>query len=310
MTRITVCIALCATLGCGSSSSENKTPSTPITPAPVAPTAPMLAGTWTGMFDVTSCTGSAEWCQGTEPEPFLLNLDGNLYGVAEMEIWHRQPMSLDILQSNDVDGSTTLRGVSTVTGQPRLDLEIRLEGSAPSSLNGSVRYTVTGDPSRELTKSLSATRSGPILFIRPVTIVRAGALQGTWRGYVKRTACSGDCDSGRTSPATFWFSQQGARLTGIFSWSYAGAAHVEIEGTASGQEFTFTRAVTRPTCFAGYQSQALCEESFDMRGSVDSLGRMKGTIQQRQVGNDYYDGPFSWTATFELEGVVRQKGIQ
>ena len=309
MTRIAVCIALCATVGCGSSSSQNKIPGTPITPAPVAPSAPMLAGTWTGMLDVTSCTGSVDWCRTAEPEPFLLNLDGNLYGVAEIEMWNRQPMSLDILQSNDTDGSTTLRGVSTITGQPQLDLEIRLEGSAPSSLNGWVRYTVTGDPSRELTKSWTATRSGPILFIRPVTTVRAGALQGTWRGYVRRTACSGDCGSGRdTSAATFWFSQQGAKLTGIFTW--VNGWHDEIEGTASGQEFTFTRAITRPSCFAQFQDQAVCEDSFDFRGSVDSLGRMKGTIQQRRVGVDYYDGAFSWTATFELEGVVRHKGIQ
>ena len=304
MTRIAVCIALCATVGCGSSSSQNKLPSTPIRPAPVVPSAPMLAGTWTGMFDVTSCTGSVDWCRPTQPEPFLLNLDGNVYGVAEMEIWRRQHMSLDVLQSNDTDGSTTLRGVSTIAGQS-LDLEIRLEGSAPSSLNGSVRYTITGDPSRELYRSLTATRSGPILFIRPATTVRAGALQGTWRGYVKRTACSGDCGSGRdTSAATFWFSQQGARLTGIFNW--ANGSHDEIEGTASGQEFTFTRAFTKPSCVPQFQSQAVCEDSFDFRGSVDSLGRMKGTIQQRRVGADYYDGPFSWTATFELEGVVRQ----
>jgi hypothetical protein len=308
MTRIAVCIALCVTVACGSASSKNAPPNTPITPAPVTPSAPMLAGTWTGMFDVTSCTGSADWCRTTEPEAFLLNLDGNLYGVAEVEIWGRQPLSLDILQSNDADGSTTLRGVSTVVGQPGLDLEIRLEGSAPSSLNGSVRYTITSDPSEEFLKPLTAARSGPILFIRPVTTVRAGALQGTWRGYVKRTACSGDCDSGRTREATFWFSQHGDKVTGIFNWAYA--FRDEIEGTVAGQEFTFTRAVTRPTCFAGFQGQALCEESFDMRGSVDSLGRMKGTIQRREVGNDYYDGPFSWTATFELEGVVRQKGIR
>lgn len=309
MKRIAVCIALCATVGCGSSSSQNKPPITPVTPAPVAPSAPMLAGTWTGMFDVTSCTGSVDWCQRTEPEPFLLNLDGNLYGVAEMEIWRRQPMSLDILQSNDVDGSTTLRGVSTIAGQS-LDLEIRLEGSAPSSLNGSVRYTITGDPSEELLKSLTATRSGPILFIRPVTTVRAGALQGTWRGYVKRTACSGDCSGRDTSEATFWFSQQGAKLTGIFNWPNGVAPHDEIEGTASGQEFTFTRTISKPSCVAHFQDHAVCEDSIDIRGSVDSLGRMKGTIQQRRVGVDYYNGPFSWTATFELEGVVRQKGIQ
>ena len=307
MTRIAVCIALCATVGCGSSSPQNTPLITPITPAPVAPSAPMLAGTWTGMFDVTSCTGSVDWCRTTQPEQFLLNLDGNLYGVAEMEVWSRQPISLDILQSNDADGSATLRGVSTIPGQPGLDLEIRLEGSAPSSLIGSVRYTITGDPSRELVRSLTATRSGPILFIRPVMTVRAGALQGTWRGYIKRTACSGDCDSGRTSEATFWFSQQGPKVTGIFNWAYG--FRDEIEGTVAGEEFTFTRAVTRPTCFAGFQSQALCEESFDMRGSVDSLGRMKGTIQQRQVGNDYYDGPFSWTAAFELEGVVRMPSL-
>lgn len=308
MTRIAVCIALCATVGCGSSSSQNKAPITPVTPAPVTPSAPLLAGTWTAMFDVTSCDGSDDWCRGREPENLLLNLDGNLYGVAEIEIWGRQPISVDILQSNDLDGSATLRGVSSISGQPRLDLEIRLEGSAPSSLNGSVRYTITSDPSTDFLKSFTATRSGPIMFIRPVATVRAGALQGTWRGYVKRTACSGDCDSGQTSEATFWFSQHGDKVTGIFKGVIG--SRDEIEGTVAGQEFTFTRAVTRPTCFAGFQSQALCEESFDMRGSVDSLGRMKGTIQQRQVGNDYYDGAFSWTATFELEGVVRQKGIR
>lgn len=74
----------------------------------------------------------------------------------------------------------------------------------------------------------------------------------------------------------------------------AGSAPTEV-----GTTFPFTlRIGGGPQSYTG-----LC-------GSVDSLGRMKGTIQRREVGNDYYDGPFSWTATFELEGVVRQKGIQ
>ena len=34
---------------------------------------------------------------------------------------------------------------------------------------------------------------------------------------------------------------------------------------------------------------------------------MRGTTERRRLGHDYYDGPFSWSATFELEGVVRRK---
>ena len=226
MTRLSLCLALVATIGCGSSSSQKTVPNIPVTPAPVTPSAPLLAGTWTGMFGVSECTGSADWCQRTEPESFSLHLDGNLHGVAEIELARRSPLALDILQSNGTDGSATLKGVSTISGQPLMELEIRLEGSAPSGLTGSVRYTVTGGP---FGGPAAATRSGPILFIRPVTIVRAGALQGTWRGFMKRTACSGDCDQARqTDDVTIWLSQQGSTLSASFNED-------ELEGTASGQ---------------------------------------------------------------------------
>jgi hypothetical protein len=299
MKRIAVCMALCATIGCGSSPSQSERPMTPVTPTPVpAPSAPPLVGSWTGMFDVSSCTGSVEWCRRTEPEPFSLRLDDSLRGVAEMEPWRRQLLALDIAQTSSTDGSTILNGVSTISGQPTIDLEIRLEGSAPSGLSGSVRYTLTGDPYGE-PKSSVVTRTGPILFIRPVTTVRAGALQGTWRGYMKRTACSGECgDAGQIRDVTLWLSQQGSTLSAIFNGD-------ELEGTVSGRDFTLTQLPIPTKCNNPVRDATVCQDSYDFRGSVDSLDRMRGTIQRRRLGYDYYDGPFSWTATLELEGVVR-----
>jgi hypothetical protein len=305
MKRLLVCMALSAAIGCSSSSSQKQTnvPITPVTPAPIVPSTPALAGTWTGMFDVSSCVGSADWCQRTEPEAFSLHLDGSLYGVAEIELARRQPVALDILQSNDTDGSTTLKGVSTISGQPGMELEIRLEGSAPSSLTGSVRYSVTGGPFGAPASS-AATRSGPILFIRPVTIVRAGELHGTWRGYMKRTACSGDCDQVRQiDSVTLWLSQQGSALSASFNGD-------ALEGSASGRDFTLTSLAIPTKCRDPIRDATVCQDSYEFRGSVDSLSRMRGTIQRRRLGHDYYDGPFSWTATFELEGVVRQKGLR
>lgn len=307
MTRIVLCIALCATIACGSSSPKNNGPNTPVTPTPVpAPSVPPLVGAWTGMFDVSSCVGSAEWCRNTNAERFSLHLDEHLRGVAEMEPWRMQLLSLDIAQTSSTDGSRILKGVSTISGQPVMDLEIQLEGSAPSALTGSVRYTISGPPPTSLQSSV-ATRTGPILFIRQVTTVRAGALQGTWRGYLKRTACSGNCERVReTTKVNMWFSQQGSNLSGIFDWDYGRGD--EFEGTATGQEFTFTRTLNTPNCRATFQDVAVCQDSVDFRGSVDSLGRLSGIMRRSQVGTDYYDGHFSWTATFELEGVVRVPG--
>ncbi|HKY22572.1 MAG TPA: hypothetical protein VJM31_15270 [Vicinamibacterales bacterium] len=302
MTRIAVCMALCASIGCGSSSPPAERPVTPLTPAPVAATPSPLTGTWTGMFDVSSCTGSVDWCRGRDPESFSLTLDATLRGVAEIGLWRRQPLAVDVVQSQGTGGSTVLKGVSTVT-TPQMDLEIQLEGSASSGLTGTVLYAITGDPYGE-PKSTVVTRSGPILFIRPVTTVRAGALQGMWRGYAKRTACSGDCDSGRTREVNFWFSQQGSNLLASFQWG-SGGRRYDLEGTAAGREFTLTRKYSIANCPATYHEERVCQDSFDFQGSVDSLNRMRGTFQQREAGLDYDGRPYSWTATFELDGVVR-----
>lgn len=308
MKRLAVCIALCAAIGCGSASSQNKNPVTPLTPTPVdsVPSPRPLTGVWTGMFDVSSCTGSVEWCRITDPESFSLRLDADLRGVAELELWRRVPLAIDIAQGHATDGSTILKGVSNISAQPAIDLEIHLEGTAASGLTGSVHYTMSGERFGE-SKSSVVTRTGPILFIREVTTVRAGALQGTWRGYLKRTACSGNCEYVReTTQVNFWFSQRGSNLTGIFDWGYGWDD--ELEGTATGQEFTFTRTLNPPNCRSTFQDKTVCQDSVDFRGSVDSLGRLSGIMRRSQAGIDYYNGPFSWTATLELEGVVRVPG--
>ena len=291
---LVLCMALAAATGCGSSSPPSGAPPTPLSPTPVMPVRSPLTGAWTGMFEVSSCTGHAEWCRTTHAEPFSLNLDTTLSGFAEVEMWSEQSLALEITQSTATDGSTILKGLSTVT-KPQMDLEIQLQGSESSGLSGSVRYTISGPL---YGTSAVATRTGPILFIRPVTTVRAGALQGTWRGYLNPTACSGDCQH-VDQTVSFSISQQGSRL--LLHWSYTD----EIEGTASGQEFTFTREWTNSNCPTSPQQTTGCQEFLDFRGSVDSLGRMRGTIKRREVGVDYFHDPFSYTATLDLESVVR-----
>ena len=249
------------------------------------------------MFDVSSCVGSSAWCRTTSAETFSLRLDGELHGVAEMEPASGRPIALDVVQSA-ADGVTMLKGVSTVPAQPRMDLEIQLEGLAPGNLTGGVRYTISGVPSGWSTSS-AATRTGPILFMRQVTTVRAGALQGTWRGYLQRTACSGDCkDSAASQELTLWIAQQGQQLTAFLN-------RTQIEGTTSGQEFTFTSNLNKADCRPVYDMVNPCTDDIVFNGSVDDLDRMRGTIQRRQTGINYHTGRYSWTATFELSSVAR-----
>ena len=83
-------------IGCGPSRPENAVPITPLTPTPVEPVRTALIGAWTGMFDVTSCVASAfgypstDWCRSAGPETFSLRLDGNLQGVAEIDLAGQQ----------------------------------------------------------------------------------------------------------------------------------------------------------------------------------------------------------------------------
>lgn len=300
------CITLCGAIGCGSSSPQNTVPITPVTPTPVEPARSALIGVWTGMFDVSSCVGSADWCRSAGPETLSLRLDGNLKGVAEIDLAGRQRVAIDITQSQSTGGATILKGLSAIPAQPSIDLEIQLEGSAPSSLTGSVLYTVSGVGPCCSSMSSVATRTGPVLFLRPVATVRAGALQGEWRGYMNRTACSGDCDRLReTYAVTLWVSQQGGTLIATFNGDQGGG--IQLEGTAADRAFTLTRAFKAGRCTVPgpYDDDSLCEDSINIDGSADSLDRMRGTIQRRQMGIDEDAGPYSWTATFELAGVVR-----
>jgi hypothetical protein len=297
---------LWSAIGCGSSRPENPVPVTPLTPTPVEPVRTALAGVWTGMFDVTSCVGSADWCRSAGPETFSLRLDENLQGVAEIDLAGRQRVAIDVTQSQSTDGGTILKGESAIPEQPSIDLEIHLGGSAASGLTGSVVYTVSGvGPCCSFTSSV-ATRTGEVLFLRPVTTLRAGALQGEWRGYMKRVACSGDCDrDDETQEMRLWVTQQGSNLIATFNGHYGGG--IQLEGTAADRTFTLAHAFKAAPCLVpnNFQDTSVCEDVINFQGSADSLDRMQGTIQRRQTGLDDEKGPYAWTATFELVGVVR-----
>src|SRR5688500_17616302 len=107
-------------IGCGPSRPENAVPITPVTPTPVEPVRTALVGAWTGMFDVTSCVATAfsypstDWCRSAGPETFSLRLDGNLKGVAEIDLAGKQRIAIDVTQSQSTDGSTILKGESTI----------------------------------------------------------------------------------------------------------------------------------------------------------------------------------------------------
>jgi hypothetical protein len=309
--RFAAWMILWGAIGCGPSRPENPVPVTPLTPTPVEPVRTALVGAWTGMFDVTSCVASAfsypstDWCRSAGPETFSLRLDGNLQGVAEIDLAGRQRIAIDVTQSQSTDGGTILKGESTIPEQPSIDLEIHLRGSAPSGLTGSVVYTVSAQIPCCPGPLSAATRTGEVLFLRPVTTLRPGALQGEWRGYMKRVACSGDCDGGETREMRLWVTQQGSNLIATFNGHYVGG--IQLEGTAADRTLTLAYAFKAAPCMVpnNHQDTSVCEDVINFQGSVDSLDRMQGTIQRRQTGLDDDTGPYSWTATFELVGVVR-----
>jgi hypothetical protein len=296
-------------IGCGPSRPENAVPITPVTPTPIEPVRTELVGVWTGMFAVTSCVASAfgyasdDWCRSAGPETFSLRLDGNLKGVAEIDLAGRQRIAIDVTQSPSTGGGTILKGESAIPERPSIDLEIHLRGSAPSGLTGSVVYTVSA-PIPCCTGPLSvATRTGEVLFLRPVTTLRAAPLQGEWRGYMRRVACTGDCGDHYTQEMTLWVTQQGSNLMATFNGQYGR----QLEGTAADRTFTLTHAFKATPCRVpnNFEDTNVCEDVINFQGSVDSLDRMQGTIQRRETGLDDEKGPYAWTATFELAGVVR-----
>jgi hypothetical protein len=263
------------------------------------------------MFDVTSCVASAfgypstDWCRSAGPETFSLRLDGNLQGVAEIDLAGQQRVAIDVTQTQSTDGSTILKGGSAIPEQPSIDLEIRLRGSAASGLTGSVVYTVSARIPCCIGPLSVATRTGEVLFLRPVTTLRSGPLQGEWRGYMKRVACSGDCGGYETQEMTLWVTQQGSNLIATFNGHYGGG--IQLEGTAADRTFTLAHAFKAAPCVVpnNFQDTSVCEDVITFQGSADALDRMQGTIQRRQTGLDDDTGPYSWTATFELAGVVR-----
>src|SRR6186713_2325157 len=101
-----VCLACWALTSCGSSPSA--------TTAVVGPSsAALTAGAWTGMFNISSCTGDAAWCRGSSPlgpVAFSLRIDAGLHGVVELEPLYTTPIAVDVVGAGPAEGPWIFKG--------------------------------------------------------------------------------------------------------------------------------------------------------------------------------------------------------
>lgn len=286
LTAAVITASLAACWGCGGT-----------TPSPTSPSTTSVVRLWTGAFEIQSCTGTSYQCS-LAPEKFALRLGSDSAGVLQVEtgIWTDAPaIRVDVNAAGaGTAGGVTLRG-STAIGRG-MEVELALT-RLDQTLDGTVRYTVQGSDG-------PIAKSGRILYASIDDTIQFGRLQGSWRGLVARTECTGDCAALdpvlANGAVTLDLSQVGVALSGRLNG-------YQVTGTASGSAFTAAMHKELPAgaCRPGFDDGTVCQLDLSIDAAADELDRLRGTLTYRVDAVDYIGRHYAFTARADLTGVTR-----
>lgn len=286
LTAAAIAASLAVCWGCGGT-----------TASPTSPSSASVVRLWTGAFEIQSCTGTSSQCR-LAPEKFALRLGSDSAGVLQIDtgVWTDAPA---IPVAVGVAGTATTGGVtlsgSTAIGRD-MQVELALTRLDPT-LDGTVRYTVQGIDG-------PVAKSGRILYAVLDDTIQFGRLQGSWRGLVARTECTGDCAA--LDPVlprgavSLDLSQNGAALSGRLN------GH-EVTGMAAGSAFTAAmhKEVAAGACRPAFDDGAVCLLDVSIDAAADTLDRLRGTLTYRVEAVDYLGRHYAFSARADLAGVTR-----
>lgn len=275
----------------------------PVAPGPV-PTAPVpvplvQTGTWTGAFEITSCTGSSEACRSA-PEAFVLRLATDGTGVVQIDnqVWSNAPPVAINVHASVSAGSTAVFG--TASSPQSMDVRLVLT-EVGEQLQGILRYSY-------VRSGATVSKEGRVMFAARDRTVYPTRFHGNWVGLVTRTACTGDCTAADPVLSIYQgyggvrliLTQSGASILGRLNFN-------DVSGAAlgSGLQAQGYHAVAPGACRAGWDDGTYCLIEFTLSGTADTLDRLGGSISYRVEGVDYRNRPFAFSAVGTLDGLVR-----